>query len=124
MSDKKISALTAKASSLDNTDEFVIAEDDGSGGYVSKKITGAEIREGLNLNPDFFIELIDVQTVDFYAPFDMSIDTTTIITSPTTTVTIELNSSAYTLGSSISAGDKITVTSVAACLVRLDTTKN
>lgn len=47
MADIKISQLTAKASDLANTDEFAIAEDDGAGGFVSKKITGAEIKGGL-----------------------------------------------------------------------------
>lgn len=43
MAEIKISQLTAKGANLANTDEFAIAEDDGAGGYVSKKITGAEI---------------------------------------------------------------------------------
>lgn len=44
MADIRISQLTAKASNLASTDEFAIAEDDGAGGYVSKKITGTEIK--------------------------------------------------------------------------------
>ena len=47
MAEIRISQLTAKASSLADTDEFAIAEDDGAGGYVSKKITGAELKGGL-----------------------------------------------------------------------------
>jgi len=43
MAEIKISDLTAKSANLANTDLFVIAESDGAGGYVSKKITGAEI---------------------------------------------------------------------------------
>ena len=43
MAEIKISQLTAKGANLSSTDEFAIAEDDGAGGYVSKKITGAEI---------------------------------------------------------------------------------
>ena len=45
MAEIRISQLTAKASNLANTDEFAIAEDDGAGGYVSKKITGAELKD-------------------------------------------------------------------------------
>lgn len=47
MADKKISALTAKSDNLDTTDIFAIAEDDGAGGYVSKGITGEEIKKGI-----------------------------------------------------------------------------
>ena len=43
MAEIKISDLTAKSANLANTDLFVIAESDGAGGYVSKKITGQEI---------------------------------------------------------------------------------
>lgn len=43
MAEIKISDLTAKSANLANTDLFVIAESDGAGGYVTKKITGAEI---------------------------------------------------------------------------------
>ena len=43
MAEIKISDLTAKSANLANTDLFVIAESDGAGGFVSKKITGAEI---------------------------------------------------------------------------------
>ena len=47
MADKKISALTAKSDDLETTDIFAIAEDDGAGGYVSKGITGDEIKKGI-----------------------------------------------------------------------------
>ena len=47
MADKKISALTSKASNLEGTDIFAIAEDDGAGSYVSKGITGDEIKKGI-----------------------------------------------------------------------------
>jgi len=47
MADKKISALTAKNDNLDTTDIFAIAEDDGAGGYVSKGITGDEIKKSI-----------------------------------------------------------------------------
>ena len=49
MAEIKISQLTAKGANLSSTDEFAIAEDDGAGGYVSKKITGAELNSGMNL---------------------------------------------------------------------------
>ena len=43
MAEIKISDLTAKSANLSNTDLFAIAESDGAGGFVSKKITGQEI---------------------------------------------------------------------------------
>ena len=47
MSDKKISQLTAKNDILEDSDIFAIAESDGSGGHVSKGITGDEIRKSI-----------------------------------------------------------------------------
>ena len=47
MADKKISALTLKNSNLEGTDVFAIAEDDGSGGFDSKGVTGDEIKKGI-----------------------------------------------------------------------------
>tara|TARA_R100001460_G_scaffold10532_3_gene24926 strand:+ start:76 stop:531 length:456 start_codon:yes stop_codon:yes gene_type:complete len=47
MADIRISQLTAKSNNLEITDEFAIAESDGSGGFVSKKINGAEIKDGV-----------------------------------------------------------------------------
>ena len=48
MADIKISQLAAKSSNLASTDEFAIAESDGAGGFVSKKITGAELLGGVS----------------------------------------------------------------------------
>ena len=45
MADIKISQITAKSNNLASTDEFAIAESDGSGGYASKKITGAQLKD-------------------------------------------------------------------------------
>ena len=45
MADIRISQLTAKSSNLASTDEFAIAEDDGAGGFVSKKINGAQLKD-------------------------------------------------------------------------------
>tara|TARA_R110002074_G_scaffold240506_2_gene412224 strand:+ start:249 stop:704 length:456 start_codon:yes stop_codon:yes gene_type:complete len=47
---KKISDLTAKSADLESSDLFAIAEDDGAGGYVTKKITGTEILDGMRLS--------------------------------------------------------------------------
>ena len=45
MADIKISQITAKSNNLESTDLFAIAESDGSGGFASKKITGAQLKD-------------------------------------------------------------------------------
>jgi len=47
MANKKISQLTAKGAALAATDLIEIAEDNGAGGYVTKSVTGANIKSGL-----------------------------------------------------------------------------
>lgn len=44
MAEKKISQLTAKGSNLEETDLFIISKSDGSGGYDTKYLTGAEVK--------------------------------------------------------------------------------
>ena len=56
MAEIRISQLTAKSSNLASTDEFAIAESDGSGGFVSKKINGAQLKDST----------INAQTVTTY----------------------------------------------------------
>jgi hypothetical protein len=45
MADIKISQITAKSNNLASTDLFAIAESDGSGGFASKKISGAQLKD-------------------------------------------------------------------------------
>jgi len=45
MAEIRISQLTAKSSNLASTDEFAIAESDGAGGFVSKKINGTQLKD-------------------------------------------------------------------------------
>ena len=45
MADIKISQITAKSNNLASTDLFAIAESDGSGGFASKKINGAQLKD-------------------------------------------------------------------------------
>ena len=47
MANKKISQLTAKGTALAATDLVEISESDGAGGYVTKSVTGANIKSGL-----------------------------------------------------------------------------
>ena len=70
----------------------------------------------------YTIELIDVLTVDFYAPYDMKINSVTNIkNSPTTT--LQDDGVAYTLTNTILLGSKVTVTVNTAGVVNLNITK-
>ena len=76
----------------------------------------------LNIPIKYTIELMDALTVDFYAPYNMSIDSVTNIkNSPT--ITIQDDGAAYTLGASIAVGSKITVTASVASVVTLNVTR-
>lgn len=74
------------------------------------------------LKPKYTVELIDALTVDFYAPYNLSIDSVTnILNSPTTT--LKDDGSTYTLGATIASGSKITVTVNTAAVVTLNATR-
>jgi len=73
-------------------------------------------------NPVITVELIDAVTVNFYASYSYQIDSVTNITnSPTTTILV--NNSAYTFGTAISTGAKITVSVNTIGVVNLNTTR-
>ena len=70
----------------------------------------------------YTIELIAALTVDFYAPYNMKINSVSnVLNSPTTT--IQDDNVAYVLGATIAAGSKITVTVNTAAVVNLNITK-
>ena len=70
----------------------------------------------------YTIELIDALTVDFYAPYNMSIDAVTNIrNSPT--ITLQDDGVAYTLGGTIAVGSKVTVTASVAGVCNLTISK-
>jgi len=72
--------------------------------------------------PKFTIELIDALTTDFYAPYNLSIDSVTnILNSPT--ITIQDDGVAYTLGNTIASGSRITITANTASVVTLNATR-
>jgi hypothetical protein len=74
------------------------------------------------LKPKYTVELIDALTVDFYAPYNLSIDSVTnILNSPTTT--LKDDGVSYTLGNTIASGSKITVTVNTAAVVTLNATR-
>jgi hypothetical protein len=70
----------------------------------------------------YTVELMDALTVDFYAPYDLKINTTTNIKNAPT-ITIQDDGAAYTLTNTILIGSKITVTASVAGVVNLNITK-
>jgi hypothetical protein len=65
------------------------------------------------------IELIDAQSVDFYAPYNLIISSSNnILNSPT--IQIKDDGVTYTLGNIISSGSKITVNASTASVINLN----
>jgi len=93
--------------------------------HESITIDGTLVEDGeLVLLGDGFwtIELVDALTVDFYAPYAMSIDSVfNVLNAPS--ITILDDGVAYTLGNTIAIGSKITVTADVASVVNLNQTK-
>lgn len=70
----------------------------------------------------YTVELVDALTVNFYAPYNMKINSVSnILNSPT--ITIQDDGVAYTLTNTIASGSKITVTANTASVVNLNITK-
>jgi hypothetical protein len=70
----------------------------------------------------YTVELMDALTVDFYAPYDLKINSTTNIKNAPT-ITIQDDGAAYTLTNTIAVGSKITVTASIAGVTNLNITK-
>ena len=82
----------------------------------------ASTSKWIDASIQYTIELIDALTVDFYAPYNMKIDSVTNIkNSPT--ITLKKEGATYTLGTSITAGNKITVQASVAGVVNLNISK-
>jgi len=100
-----------------NTQNFAV----GQSGSVINWSSSIDIHT-LNVPIKYTIELIDALTVDFYAPYNLSIDSVTnILNAPTTT--LQDDNVAYTLGNTIASGSKITVTVNTAAVVTLNVTR-
>ena len=70
----------------------------------------------------YTVELVDALTVDFYAPYDLKINSVTdILNTPVTT--IDDDGVPYTLTNTIAVGSKITVTVDTAAVVNLNVEK-
>lgn len=134
---KKISGLNLKDSvltfitpNLDSRDTANRDRANHTGTQNASTITGLAVvattndYNDLDNLPDlsiriFTIELIDVLTLDFYAPFNIQINTITDLVNLPTTI-VEVNNVVYVLGNPINAGDKITVTVDLAAVVQLN----
>ena len=74
------------------------------------------------LNPVFTVELMQTLSTNFYAPFNLEIDSiTNILNTPTTTLLV--NGLAYSLGTSMSAGATISVIASTPSVINLNTTR-
>ena len=118
MSNVKISQLNNASTPLAGTEVVPIVQS-GS----TKKVSLANIATYSNsVDILYTIELIAALTVDFYAPYNMKINSVTNITnSPTTTLIV--NGGSYVLGNNITAGQRITVTVNTIGVVNLNITK-
>jgi hypothetical protein len=109
--------LTALNGLTDQVQNFAVGQ---SGSVINWSSVGAT--HTLNVPIKYTIELIDALTVDFYAPYNLSIGSVTnILNSPT--ITIQDDGAAYTLGNTIASGSRITITANTASVVTLNVTR-
>lgn len=103
--------------------DIAIRRYDDTGAYVDSPLSIQRSTGYVTvLKPKYTVELIDALTVDFYAPYNLSIDSVTnILNSPTTT--LKDDGVSYTLGNTIASGSKITVTVNTAAVVTLNATR-
>jgi hypothetical protein len=122
MQNKRISEL-GTTGTIAASDLLITSEYNGTA-YDSRNITGQDAAQSLRLLAPvvWTIDLMATLTIDVYAPFAMKIDTVSNVkNSPSTT--LQKNSSAYTLGTSIAIGDMITITVSTAAVVNLNITR-
>lgn len=104
---------------LDELHNVLITSPTGGASLEYQSSTSLWIDAGIQ----WTIELIDALTIDVYAPYNMQIDSVSNVKNAPTT-TISKNGSSYTLGTSISMGDKITVAVSVAAVVNLNISKS
>lgn len=94
-----------------------------SGGTLTGPLVGTSFSASTLFvtNEDWTIELMDAQTVDFYAPYNMAIVSTDTILSASTVSFLD-DGVAYTLGNPIVSGSKISVSAATATVINLNTT--
>lgn len=103
MANKKISELTAKGTAIAATDLVEIAESNGAGGYVTKSVTGANIKSGLQPTLVSGTNIVTINSASLLGSGDLAVQTplvsgTSIKTINSTTL---LGSGDIVLGSGI-----------------------
>ena len=95
---------------MNATNSAVTLVSDGSNWYINNEN---------DTNVLWTIELIDVQTIDVYAPYDLAINTIdNVVGVPTITITDD--AVAYTLGNTITEGSLINITASVASVINLN----
>lgn len=103
---------------LDELHNVLITSPTGGASLEYQASTSLWIDAGIQ----YTIELVSALTVDFYAPYAMSIDSVSnVLNSPT--ITLQDDGVSYTLGNTIAIGSKVTVTASVAGVVNLNITK-
>ena len=95
---------------MNATNSAVTLVSDGSNWYINNEN---------DTNVLWTIELIDVQTIDVYAPYDLAINTIdNVVGAPTITITDD--AVAYTLGNTITEGSLINITASVSSVINLN----
>jgi hypothetical protein len=95
---------------MNTTNSAVTLVSDGSNWYINNENDTSVL---------WTIELMAVQTIDVYAPYDMSINTIdNVVGAPTITITDD--AVAYTLGNTIAEGSLINITASVASVINLN----
>jgi hypothetical protein len=102
MANKKISQLTAKGSALAATDLVEISEDAGGGNYLTKSVTGANIKSGLQAT---LVSATNIKTINGSSVLgsgDLVVGGVHVLTKPvsTRTYSIRIDGSAVTVNNS------------------------
>lgn len=100
--DKDFTILPTADAPLNDADLFVIYQDE-----EAKQLYFDDLEASFKRGT-FTIDLMDLKTANFYAPNDLKINSIVNVKNAPTT-TLKKNDVAYTLGTLISKGDKITV---------------
>ena len=105
MANKKISQLTAKGTALAATDLVEISESDGAGGYVTKSVTGANVKSGLQATLVSGTDIVTINSTTLLTSGNLALQTPLV--SATNIKTINSNT---ILGSGdlvIAGGEKV-----------------
>jgi hypothetical protein len=108
MADKKISQLTAKGAALAATDLVEIAEDAGGGTYVTKSVTGANIKSGLQATLVSGTNIKTVNSTTLLGSGDLVIGSGVhVLTKPVSARSYSVRTNATTLNSTSSTNANV-----------------